>query len=215
MSATVQSLRPGKRLPERTPEREALARAIDNHREAEAELNRLRKAQQRAETIVEEAWRTKQQAEVSLKQAEVEEAAHAVAVLLDEADASRSPVRLATTALGRARQQLEDARAARAAVSAPLRKAESRVQLTRMLLSSAVRTAVRTDSATMRLIALYQEALKVAAGLRRALKYLDDQFCFTDRSWAAEGEWPDLPGAAPWQQALAALEIDPDAPLPC
>ena len=201
--------------PPRSAERQTLAEAIDRHREENAHLESLRAALENISgEIFGDAGAALSRAEAALVEAKADESRHLAAVALGQAMAE-DPVKAATLALEDARGKVDKLRKTRTALEAEQKAAERALMYAEMRRDEAVSAAVKADPAVRQLVAAFNEAERNYMSLRQVMgivgtERLPDEAKF----WDSIHRWSEMPGAAQWKAALAALRTDADAALP-
>jgi hypothetical protein len=115
-------------------------------------------------------------------------------------------------------QEADDQRAAvqaaRHALAEQKKQAENSLVIARISLDARIKEILKAEAPVEKLIAEYHVAHRKFASIQGVIEWLDVKHAIpADRFWQRDrGESVD--GAAPWEAALAALETDPDAPLP-
>jgi hypothetical protein len=219
-------------LPPRSPEREALAEAIERHRNATVRLAKLKAAHKRAEDDLygaDGAIRTFDKAEIALKEAKANESKHLAAVATGEADGDE--VKTAELALAEADARWTKARKTRDGLKAEIEATEREIISLWDRRDKALRAVLRAEAADF-ISALMQQtrSLQEQIGANRAVLMLLNGATFGDDREAKQpvvdylaapahpAEWnykvDKHPALAPWFAALEALGQDADAPLP-
>ncbi|HLY44339.1 MAG TPA: hypothetical protein VKQ73_02065 [Stellaceae bacterium] len=210
---------PAEHAPQRSPEREALAAAIERLAEARRELNRIAEARERAQRVGKIEVRLDElQAElVTAKAAEPE---RLVDALLGEESTGPSPVAEIERSLRAAAAELEQARAVRAILTEREGAARRSIADAEIELKAARGAVLRSDPAVRALFAELDEAKRRHAELERCCRAIgvlgvppahaaSDAVFLVDDYHVAK-----LPAVAEWQGAVAQLLIDPDVGLP-
>ena len=222
--------------PSRSPEREALAEAIERRDAAAAHLARLKTALEQSEgSALRRRWRCCVPSTVprnSLKKPRRTRARHLAAVALGEATEDADPVKAAERALTEANAQLDRARKTVDALTAEVNDATKERDRAKRKIDDAVRDvfaseAGATISSTLREAAALQEQL---GAKRLVLSFLHDacfetwpptsatkpieNFLFARAYPLEDSRTPAHPALAPWRNAQEALATDADAPLP-
>jgi chromosome segregation ATPase len=222
--------------PSRSPERGALAEAIERHAAATAQLARLKMALEASEGALYGdggATRAVDRAEEQLKEAKANEPRHLAAVALGEATDDADPIRAAERALTEAQAQLDRARKTRDALTAEASDATSELDQAKRKIDDAIRDVFASEagaaiSSTLCEAAALQEQL----GAKRLVLSFLREACF--ETWPPNDQLKPIenflfappypleassatrahPSLAPWRLAQEALRTDADAPLP-
>jgi hypothetical protein len=198
--------------PPRTPERDALARAIERHATAQRARDAIGTAEHAAFRMVGDAGRAVEAATAAVEVAKRNAAEYATTALLEQspAPAVTQTTRAARVALAEAEDGLAAALAAQAALPAKREAASTELFSARRALDACLRDVVRSSPAVARVIAEYNAARASFVASAAALDFLDSLDVLPP-GWSVDAPPPD---DAPWRLALAALESDADAPLP-
>ncbi len=199
----------------RSPERAALAAAIDRHNAATRYLAANETAQQRTFQTIRDARRAVEAATAAIDEAKANAARHLTDTAMGTAGNAPLTVKDARAKVQDAEDALEAAICAQSALVEQQKAAESDLQYARMALDYRVRDVVKAEANAGALVSDYVALHRDLVNRRRVLEFLNLRDTIPKGlSWQGEGNWPDLPGAAPWRNAVTALESDPDAPLP-
>jgi predicted RNase H-like nuclease (RuvC/YqgF family) len=221
--------------PPRTPERDALAEAIERYNAITPHRDRLKEALKRTEDeLYGGAHRGVETAETALAEAKANEAAYLASTALGEADESANPVKLAELAFEAANAQLDRVRKTREALKQQIEVAESEAVYAAAKLEKAVRAVFRAEAS-----GIIDATLGKAAALQAELQetrlrlWFLKSACF--ESWPPSEETRPIrdylaapifplelndkivdthPSLALWRKAGEALRHDADAPLP-
>src|SRR5215471_8523243 len=175
----------------RSPERAALAEAIERHDAAIARLQRIQAADEMIFTV------TAREA-VEKAAREIEEAKERAARALFEETTGGMSVAEAKAAHAAAQETLAAAQAARATLEREAAGAESEISWAKFKLDEAVAAAVRTDAATTRLVARFHEVHREFVDLRDAVEKLGR--CVPNNTTAERAF--DLHRGRAWEAAL-------------
>ena len=202
----------------RSAEREHLAQAIERHRAAVEECDRIKQAlEKHGDEVWWPAQKALEAAQKSLAELQATEArALAAQYLGDEAEATK---------LADARRALEEARAAvdrselvRLGLAQRAREAEKELEWAKLRLDDAYNKAVAADDAIPALIARYEAARKTVAELETVMEVARRYFAYPygDTYGHPARRFEDLSQAeaTAWRDSLARLREDADAPLP-
>jgi chromosome segregation ATPase len=200
----------------RTPEREALAAAIERRDTAAIRLATIKIAQERAMNSVFDLKDAVDKAIAALEQAKADEPHQLVEAFIGGATVEvASPVKSAAAAVEQANGRLAAARQMRAALEQEEKTAENDLMWAKNKLDGAVGDAVKADPATAQLVADFEAANKTCIELRQALSTLQREWLPAEAvRWDSIHPWSEMPAAVVWKVALAALREDADAPLP-
>jgi DNA repair exonuclease SbcCD ATPase subunit len=200
---------------QRSPERDALAAAIERHSAAARLISAIEAAQPAAKEAVYAAQDAAEAASATIAEAQANAALHLASVALGTAGAAPLSVKDARAAAQDAQDAYDAARAARAALEEQHRAATGELQTARYQIESRIRDVIKSEANIEKLLADFVATHRELVSRRRALEWLDFRNAVPKGiAWRSEGSWPDLPGATTWKSAATALEADPDAPLP-
>ena len=203
------------RTTSRSPQREALAEAVARHTTAARLVPAIKGEFAAADEAVYDAQDAVERTSPAVAEAQANAGRHRVAVALGAAGPAPQSVSDARAAAQEALDAHAAALAARAALDEQHAAAAGDLQLARLVLERRVREVIAAEANIERLVADFVALHRELVGRRRVLEWLDLQDAVPrGTAWRSEDGWPDLPGAAPWKAAAAALETDPDAPLP-
>lgn len=209
------NLRIAGEAPPRTPEREALAAAIERRDAAANRLAAIKTAQERAMNSVFDLKDAVDKAIAALDEAKADESRQLVEAFIGGDTAVVSPVKSAAAAVEEANARLATARQMRAALEQEEKTAENDLMWAKNKLDGAVGDAVRADPALRQLVADFEAANKTCIELRQALSTLQREWLPSEAvRWDSIHPWSEMPAAVAWKAALAALREDADAPLP-
>jgi hypothetical protein len=216
--AKIRSLHPPPPAAERPPARERLARAIEQHQSALAHFNHVKDAAPRAMDLRIAARRIVEDAEAKLAAARNAEPHRLAQRLIDGADDDGpSPVEAAAAILADAHAGLNTAIATSEALGSEEIAAEQGLDRASYALREAIAAVIAPSPAVTQLLAKFDEARARVAAMTAAFHTLGP-LCLPKEGedWRAINRpFPPIASvAAAWEQALAALQTDPDAPLP-
>lgn len=200
-------------MPKRSPEREQLAKTIERLAEARDRLLKIEAAQADNFEHMAQARRAADNAAEAIEQAK----SVAVYQLMMAGADERTPpaLRQARAAAQDATDDLAVAEEAEAKLVEMHQQARQSIMYRERDVRDAVSAVVQSDSATAELIARYEAARREVANLAQTMNFISAFMPPSfSRGWDALREYDDLPGAADWQAATAALESNPDAALP-
>lgn len=198
-----------------SPEREALAQRIAEHRAAEAELARIVDAERRLDDP--SLYLREAEAEAALAEAKKAMPARLIAEALGEAPPPGATVAEAEAQLAAVQREGEEKKAARALIAGRREEAALAYQVTDARRQSAIAAVVAASPEAARLISELTAAQRRLTDLRRALRainFLLPYRAWTDYALEAMPDWPDLVLAPQWRAATEALKVDAHAPLP-
>ena len=199
----------------RSQQRDALAEAIELHDEAKRQLAANESAREQTTETIHAARRAFERATAAVDEAKVNAARHLTDTVIGTARAAPLSVKDAQVAAQDAEDALEAAVTAQAALVEHHKAATRELQYARMSLDMRVTDVMKAEVPVEKLVADYVVLQRELVSQRRALQWLDLQGVVPrGTAWQGEHDWPDLPGAAPWKLAAAALGTDADAPLP-
>lgn len=217
MAAKVQPFRPAAPAA-RSTERTRLAEAIERHKVAAERFERIHSAGATIWQTTSAARQAVETAEAALAEAKAAAPRLLVARLIGEADDGAPTVEAATAGLAEANAALDLAERTRDALRDQEGAAERDLAGAARALTSAIAAIVAPSPAVAKLLADYDAAQRRVAGLSAVFDFLgltrlpaagQHWFAIRDPDFAA-----DRAATAPWAFALAALETDPDTPLP-
>jgi predicted RNase H-like nuclease (RuvC/YqgF family) len=222
--------------PPRTPERDALADAIEHYNAITLHRDRLKEAFKRTEDELYgdgSAHRGVETAEAALAEAKANEPAYLASIAPGEADEAANPIKLAELAFEAANAQLDRVDKTREALQQQIKVAADDASYADTQLEKAVRAVFRSEAAgiidaTLRKAAALQAELQET---RLRLWFLKNA-CFEPwppseetrpiRDYLAAPIFPlelndkivdTHPSLASWHSAAVALRTDADAPL--
>jgi hypothetical protein len=226
--------------PPRSPERSALAEAIARRSTAEERLQRIETALARAGEMGRETFRAEDRAAAALADARQAEPHFMADALLADREPGVSPLRAAEAALVDVREQREAARNAEAVLREQLNQERTAVEYAHRAVRRAVAAVFAASPAIEAAIARLEAAAAELVAAGDAVSWLS-RARVLDINAAPPGGWRrdsddieqrarralhkmDVPAAGwlrdrptateGWTAGLAALENDPDAPLP-
>jgi len=221
--------------PERSPERARLAELIERRDDFAATAAALKAAIPRADDQVFAARRALEAAEDGVPAAKAAAAAHLVALAVGEAGDAPPTVEAARRATALAEDGLDVAKVARDTLRQRLTETEFSLSMAKSKAEDAARVVLSQSPAVAALVAEVTELQRSLVDKGAALEWVfNKRLVPTDilpeptgmsvptvigRLNAPTHTWRELthdrtiPGAAPWQAALAALMNDADAPL--
>jgi predicted nucleic acid-binding Zn-ribbon protein len=201
--------------PPRSPEREALAAAIERRDAAANRLAAIKTAQERAMNSVFDLKDAVDKAIAALDEAKADESRQLVEAFIGGDTAVVSPVKSAAAAVEEANARLATARQMRAALEQEEKTAENDLMWAKNKIDDTVSAAVKTDPAVRQLVADFEAASKTYAELRQAMNVVRrERMPDTPGSWDSVRNWSELPAATAWKAAIEALRADADAELP-
>ena len=222
MTATVQKLRAVPTdPPPRSPERDQLRAAIEQHATAAKRLAKIGDARERAASVNLAAFSAVKRSKAALEEAATGESHHLASVALGEADAAANPVKAAAAALERAEAAYATSKKTEAALAEQADIAEHELAKAKSQLDDAVKAVVLADLATQRLVHDYQTAQSTYLDLCKLMSALGNVGCHPVGSFG-EGYAPDYnfvsrgpaPAAPQWLAAISQLRENADAVLP-
>jgi hypothetical protein len=145
--------------PSRTPEREALASAIQRHADAKDRLAKIIAAQEHASEIGRRAFSAVKSSKVVLEEAQASETAHLTAIALGELSRDTpSPIKVASVALETAEADHAAAKKTEKGLADGAEKAERELTWASRHLEDSVKAVVKADPVVEQLIADYRVA---------------------------------------------------------
>lgn len=213
---------PGRAAPPRSPEREALAAAIERHAHAVRNLDATTRAIDDASTVTTAANQLAAVAAEAVETAKQNAVTHVTARMMGEVNEAPISVRDARELLQSADDDATTARDVEAGLRSSLKAREEEVYWAKRKLTDAIRAVVVSEPGIRSLIRKFKELQDDLEARRGDLRWLDSQFLIPDdlRFWEAaemhveplRGSLPE--GAAPWAAALEELASNSEAPLP-
>jgi chromosome segregation ATPase len=211
--------------PARSPERVALAAAIERHTAAVREFDATERALREAKARI---YQDDNQAEIvekakaAVEDAKANAATHMTETLLGKAGAAPVSVREARRALQEAEDELEALLAVKTTLETRLAACESELNWAKRHLRDRVRDVVCSEPGIRNLLIKFEAAKKDLEQRHLDLRWFSRQFMIPDefKNWDLEGirhePQPDALSelTAPWAAAIEQLAIDADAPLP-
>ena len=199
-------------IPERfrSPERQALAKAIERHREAAEALAQIDKAKQQNNESRRAAFWTIENFEATIEEAKTNTAEHLIS-----GGAAPKSIKQVRADLQDAQDAMEVAKITGLALDKKAGETTMRLGLARMSVDDALRKVMATSPAVVALFDEYAAAKRRQKGLRQLLGIFSD---------VPEGHkyWDHITDDAEdfstsisaWKASIAALQSDPDAALP-
>jgi len=220
MSAKVESIRPraaDAAPPARTPERQALADAIERQRETTAALERIEAARVKAASLRYAAEQRINDAQAAIDDARESAPGRLVDRLLsDDADTAGGddPEASATAALARAEADERTAAEACALLDGQIAEARGSARLAEVRVGDRI-AAVLQAEAFPQLIARL-EALRYEVAAMSLIMGAVSRFAPMGYHYEAQRNYPDasMAGAHAWRDAVERLRQDAGAPLP-
>ena len=202
--------------PERAAERTRLAEAIEQLARARDRLARAKEAYGQLDLYGPDSPdRVKERAERALAAAKEEAPRLMVAQLLgDSTEATLNPVAAAEEALKAAIQTAEAVDRARALLEEERRAAEREIELAVGWRDMALSAVLQASPEITALWDRFQAARQTVRDLAWCLSAVGIHRLPSSFRWDGLLEGVDRGHGAPWKAAIAALEQDPDAPLP-
>lgn len=205
--------------PERTPAREALAKAIVKRNEAAARVEAIESARRTAQQNVFVAQTALEDAQQNVETAKANAAKHLTDTALGKTTAAPLSIRAARNIVQDAEDQLDAAVAARAALSddnPEIKSAQSSLDIAELHVSEAIRAVVASDPVTAKML---HRARKVQ---RELAEYSEVLYCLgstrgglpNDEYFTREPAFHDLTLMKRWDAAMKAMQNDPDVRLP-
>ena len=199
----------------RSPERVALANAVDRYNAAARALEINAKAREKSSEAIYDARAAVVMANAALEQAKVNAADMLAGVL-------RRPPRLTVKNARAELEAAEDTLAAVTLAETTLEQkhgaAEQAAMFAKMALDHRRRNVVQNDESTRKLLAAFERSHRETVGLRNALRFLDGKDLLPPdaKLWACErDDWPEQVASASRIKAwVASLETNPDAEAP-
>ena len=210
-----------KTVTSRSNERDALAAAIEYHRKVAQTVTAVRAAKQSAadklygtgsrRAAVDEAIAAVEKAKTAATQ-------YLVDVAIGNAGPAPLSVKDAKRTLADAQEELEDLKSTEVAIDQRLRESENDLGQAKRDIDEAVRQVVKNSAAVVAIFREYDVAKRKVANLLAMRNFIEQKLQAApddDSAEDAEDEPADVAARiASWEEAIAALRIDADAPLP-
>lgn len=201
--------------PPRSPEREALAEAIDRRDAAQAHLPRLQAAIENTVQLLHDAMDALDGAEQELKKAKASESRHLSAVALGEVTEDMSQIKIAERAVADAQARCDTARHTRIALEQEARATEAEIEKARLYaVEPAIREVIKSEAPVEKLLADFAAVRRDYVMRRRVLEWLASNGEIKLPSGINDEPHEWTAAREPWDAAVSALATDPDAPLP-
>ena len=196
----------------RSPAREKLAVAIERHAAARERLAAIQAAQENHASAIVEARRA---AKLANERVEHAKSFAAEQLVMPGRNEPATTIKQARAAAQEAADGVAVAEEAEVKLVEMHQQARQSLFWTEHNLRDAISHAVQADDAISKVVARYDAARREVANLAVTLNFVS-KFVAQEvvNSWHAIRDYDDLPGATDWQAAVAALESNPDAPLP-
>jgi chromosome segregation ATPase len=197
----------------RTAEREQLAKAIANLREAEGRVDAVQQAQETAANNARTARDTLEAAEANVLVAQRASTQHAVSTALGKAGPAPTTVKEARTAVVDAKDDLATAEEALAELDKELKSAESKFTFANLRYEQAILAALKVDPAVLKLEEEKQRLHERLRAIEAAQSIARNPF--EPRTGNDVPHHNEAKRLAPeWWDAVVQLRDDADAPLP-
>lgn len=206
-------LHPEPERPVLSPERAKLAETIERCTAAQAQIDRIREAKDKAHRATLAAYRGIEAAETVVAQARADEPRRQTDLLLGDPTDSTG-LDEAQSALEAARTALRLAREAEQLVNQEVERAERGFEWAISARRNALREVALGSPETAQLLAAYHATRTYAASIHAALQELSVHNLLANQ-WNNERDYQPDPGlAAVWREAVASLTTDAAAPWP-
>ena len=203
---------------ERTPERAALAVAIENQRQIIEEITGIRKARRATEGRLYGEGSAAAKVEAAAKaveKAKTSAAEHAINVALGKGTVPPISAKAARLALEEATDELETVKATSSALEAREREAGGELASAKHGIDAAVRDVIKASPAVRAVFCEYAVAKRKVANLLAMRNFIEQKLHAAPDDDSAEDEPADVVAQiAAWNAAIADLRINADAPLP-
>jgi chromosome segregation ATPase len=197
--------------------RAALRTAIQKHTDLTRRFAELTKAVPKAESAVFAARSGVEQASAALEDAKRAASSQAVAAAVGKTSGTPPSIAKARRVLEAAQDELETAKTAAADLGTQRKEVEQAVLMARSRLNDAVAAVVRSDPATQKLIKTFEQAHRQLSDVRQAVEFVLWRFFPQATRLSVLAERIDNVASAQrreWENAISALEKDPDLALP-
>lgn len=200
--------------PRRTPEREALAEAVERHAEIVRRLAAIEAAQQTARSEHYAASAAADAAPAAIERAKGDVARHLTDVAMGTAGPAPKSVQHFRAKAQEAQDARDAAQSARDALAEQHRAEADSLVVARLNLDSRIKAVIAAEAPVEKLVANYRAAHREFATRQRVLEWLEGRGAIPRDVFWRRDRGDLLDGAAPWEAAVTALATDPDAPLP-
>jgi chromosome segregation ATPase len=206
--------------PPRSPERIALAAAIDRHAAALADFAATEKALSETRARIYHADGAREaieKARAAIEEAKTNAADHLTSLALGTAGDAPISVEDARAALRAAEDKLVALEATETALAARLKSCESALYFKRDHLNKGLQDVVKSETGVRKLLSEFAALKREINERSDVLRWLHSKSLIPDefKGWGNEKIYNDLrDGTAPWKDAFDRLSIDADAPLP-
>ena len=198
----------------RTPEREALAESLERHTELVRRLAAIEAAERTARLEHDAALAASAAATAAIEDAKTDAAQHRINRVLGIRGPAPKSVLFRREQAQAADDERASAASARIALAEQRKQAENALITARVGLDSRIKAVLAAESPVERLVADYRVLAREFATRTHVLEFLEQHHALPYESHWRRVSGDLLDGVAPWEAALAALETDPDAPLP-
>jgi hypothetical protein len=196
--------------------RAALRVAVQKHADLTHRLAELTKAVPKAESAVFAARTGVEQATAALEDAKREASSHHAAAAMGTASGAAPSITKARRVLEAAQDELEAAKAASADLQKQHAATKQSVGIAEMQRNDALAAVIRSDPATDKLIKAFEQARLQLSDLRQAVELVAWHFPQAMRLSLLSERIDNVASAErrEWENAISALEKDPDLALP-
>ena len=202
----------------RSPERQALAAAIEASAQLSVEIEAIEGAHEGATQSVYAARHAVEDAEKAIEDAKTNAADFLTKKLLGTAGAAPLTIKQARAALQDAEDELVAAQAAREALRQKLSAMEKRPSFAESKIKECALAVIAAEAPIADFVARYERANCEFTDAARILQWFEVKNLAERkpeyRPGDPEPKQLDVPGASPWQTAFEALQLDPDVRLP-
>lgn len=204
----------------RSPERQALAAAIERHNAAKQRLEAIERARREITQKIVEARRVLDQATSAIETAQSNCAQHLTNAALGYVEPAPQSMKQARAALQDAQDELDALHAARSKLESDIPAAQTAKWTSELGLETRIRDVVKSDPAIESFVERYREERRIHGRMPQGPKHELLEFFDRKRMLPHRFSLQKIDAEAcdnemqVWQDAIKALEEDPDAPLP-
>jgi hypothetical protein len=200
--------------PRRTSVRQALAEAIEQHNAAVRRLAAIEAAERTARFEYDVAVEAAAAATAAVENAKTGATQHRINRFLGVREPAPRSVLFRREQAQAADDERASAASARIALLEQRKETESSLLIARLALDRRIQDVLKAEAPVEKLIADYHALRREFVAREQLVQWLDTKHAIPkDRFWQRD-RVALVDSVAPWQSALAALETDPDAPLP-
>ena len=195
---------------DRSPERQALAEAIESHREAAEVLADVENAKTKNDESRRAAFWTIENFDAVIEEAKTNAAEHLIG-----SGAAPKSIKQVRADRQDADDTMETCKLTAIALDKKAGRARMSLDLARCRVEDASRRVIATSPAVVAMFDEYAALKRRQAGLRKLLSVFSSAVPDPHKHWDnITDDADDLGAAAQWRASIAALQFDPDAALP-